>query len=150
MWETASSMGLALVKIYRRRKRRKVEKEERTKESIGRLVSTFWCTPNTKDIRSPLLVSVAPAYTHIQVETDTWTHSNMQIVLVCLFPTVWTLNKCKILRNKKTLFALSNREIVLWSSSISCTTPCVSTSPCTEWVSALSCWYSFSSPHTDL
>ena len=81
---------------------------------MRRLVSTSWYTPSTKDcLLSSLLLSVIPAYTHIQAETDTQTHSNMyrlQIAHVCLFSTVWTLNKCKISRNKKPLFLLQQRD----------------------------------------
>lgn len=66
----------------------------------------------------------------------------LQIAHICVWTVlrIWAKPLCSF-------FSLSNREIVLWSSWISYTTPCVLTSQCTEWVSALSC---FSSPHTSI
>lgn len=78
-------------------------------------------------------------YTQIHTETETQTYSNTRTGCKLLM----SVSSLLFMKSLCSFFSLSNREIVLWSSSISCTTPCVSTSPCTEWVSAFSCFYSF-------
>lgn len=114
-------------------------------------VSPFWYIYQTKhfffcSVQSFLFFSNCArlhTYSDRDRHSDAFKHTDRLLIAhVCVFPTVWTSARIWD-KSLWTFFSLSNREIVLWSSWISCTTPCASTSPCTEWVSAFNCCYSF-------